>query len=187
MQTRRAFLLGVAAVGCSRKLPPPPAVVPATPAPIANAPILGKTRLIEWTMRTPDERVAVIVPDPLGDHVLYRVVIALHGRGESLKSPADGALGWPRDYSLTHLYERISNPPLIDDDFQNLVDDEHLIEMNRALAEKPFGGLIIVCPYLPDHDAFDSTKVGEIQKYLIDVVLARAKKELPISSNRTAT
>jgi iron(III)-salmochelin esterase len=184
--SRRAFLLGSAAIGCSRKLPSPPAVASAPP-PIANAPILGKTRLIEWTLRTPDERVAVLVPDPLRDHVSYRVVMALHGRGESLKPPPDGALGWPRDYSLTGLYERISNPPLTSNDFQNLVDDEHLTEMNRALAEKPFGGLIVVCPYLPDHDAFDEGKVSEIEKYLIDVVLARAKKELPISSDRTAT
>lgn len=138
-------------------------------------------------MRTPDERVAVLVPDPLPDHSSLRVLIALHGRGESLKPPADGAMGWPRDYSLTNLVEHISNPPLKPDDFQNLVDDEHLVEMNRALAAKPFGGLVVVCPYLPDHDAFDATKVDEIENYLIDVVLARAKKELPISSDRRAT
>ncbi len=137
-------------------------------------------------MRTPDERVVVLVPDPLRDHVLYRVVIALHGRGESLKFPADGAMGWPRDYSLTHLVERISNPPLTEDDFQNLVDPGHLTEMNRALGEQAFGGLITICPYLPDHDAFDQSKVDDLGKYLIDVVLARARNELPISLERSA-
>jgi iron(III)-salmochelin esterase len=184
--SRRAFLVGAAAVGCSRSSPLPQ-VSRSSAQPIATAPILGKTRVIEWTMRTPDERVAVIVPDPIRDHVSYRTVIALHGRGESLKSPADGAMGWPRDYALLHLVERISNPPLTSDDFQNLVDDDHLASMNRELAAKPFDDLIILCPYIPDHDAFDEAKANDIGKYLVDVVLARARKELPISSQRSAT
>jgi predicted esterase len=138
-------------------------------------------------MRTPDERVAVLVPDPLLDHVSYRTLVALHGRGESLKPPPSGALGWPRDYSLTQLYERLSNPPLTSDDFQNLVDDAHLVEMNHDLAARAFGGLVVICPYLPDHDAFDQRKVDDLGKYLTDVVLARAKNELPISDHRNAT
>ncbi len=137
-------------------------------------------------MRTPDERVAVLVPDPLPHHGSLRALIALHGRGESLKPPASGALGWPRDYSLTDSYERISNPPLTSDDFQGLVDPGHLDEMNRALGEQAFAGLVVICPYLPDHDAFDQSKVDELQKYLIDIVLARARNELPISAERNA-
>lgn len=138
-------------------------------------------------MRTPDERVAVLVPDPMPDHVSYRTFIALHGRGESLKPPPSGALGWPRDYSLTQLYERISNPPLTADDFQNLVEDGHLAEVNRALAAQAFGGLVVICPYLPDHDAFDQNKVDDLQKYLIDVVLVRARNELPVTPSKIAT
>ncbi|MEO8878036.1 MAG: alpha/beta hydrolase-fold protein, partial [Polyangiaceae bacterium] len=98
-----------------------------------------------------------------------------------------GALGWAHDYVLTRSYERISNPPLARADFEELVDDSHLTEMNGALATKPFDGLVIVCPYVPDLDPFDTQKNSDYGKYLVDVVLARARNELPISSAREAT
>src|SRR5471030_3309183 len=59
--------------------------------------------------------------------------------------------------------------------------------MNRALATRPFGGLVVVCPYVPDLDPFDAAKIADYGRYLTDVVLARARKELPISPDREAT
>jgi len=138
-------------------------------------------------MRTPDERVAVLVPDSIRAGHRTRAVIALHGRGESLKAPADGALGWPHDYVLTRSYERIANPPLTRADFEELVEDAHLAEVNRALAAVPFDGLVVICPYVPDLDPFDAQKVADYGTYLTDVVLARARTELPIFSAREAT
>src|SRR5690349_8369109 len=105
MISRRAFLWGALAAGCSRSSSSP------APAPSAaslpSAPTTGRTRLVEWTLSAPDARVVVMLPDPLPTDRKLRTVIALHGRGESLKSPAEGAMGWPRDYALTRAYERV--------------------------------------------------------------------------------
>ena len=138
-------------------------------------------------MGVPDARVVVMLPDPLPPDRKLRAVIALHGRGESLKSPAEGAMGWPRDYALTRAYERMSNPPLVSADFEGLVEPAHLDAVNRALADRKFGGLAVLCPYLPDIDPFDSEKIASYGRYLVDDVLGRAKKELPIFGTREAT
>ena len=178
MISRRAFVLGAVATGCSRSSASP------TPAPsVASLPLTpttGKTRLVEWTFNGPDTRVVVVLPDPLPTDRKLRTVIALHGRGESLKAPAEGAMGWPRDYALTRAYERVCNPPLTSADFEGLVEVAHLEAVNRRLAERRFGGLAILCPYLPDIDPFDSEKLASYGRYLVDEVLGRAKRELPI-------
>src|SRR5690348_16305113 len=105
MISRRAFVLGAVATGCSRSTSSP-APAPSV-ASLPPAPTIGRTRLVEWTMRTPDERVVVMLPDPVPADRKLRTVIALHGRGESLKAPAEGAMGWPRDYALARAYERV--------------------------------------------------------------------------------
>lgn len=182
--SRRALLIGAIAAGCSRteKRSPTPTMSALSPALLKT----GGTKLVEWTMKTPEERVVVMLPDPLPPGQL-RAVIALHGRGESLKSPELGAMGWPRDYALTRAYARISNPPLTSEDFEGLVDPGALESKNRALAERRFGGLAILCPFLPDIDPFDADKVAAYGRWLVDDVLARAKAELPIAGTRGAT
>ena len=147
----------------------------------------GKTRLIEWTMNAPGSRVVVMLPDPLPVDRKLRTVIALHGRGESLKAPAEGAMGWPRDYALVRAYERVSNPPLTSTDFEGFVEPAHLDAVNRQLADRKFGGLAILCPYLPDLDPFDSEKLVSYGRYLVEEVLGRAKKELPVHGSREST
>ena len=185
--SRRAFVLGALAAGCSRsKAPPAPPALTTAATPNGVAP-RGKTKLLEWTMSTSDERVVVVVPEPFEEGKTYRVVVALHGRGEAVKPPADGAMGWPRDYALTRAIERISNPPLAREDFEGLVEDARLDSMNRALAEKPFGGLVVVCPRMPDLDPYDSGKVTAYGRYLVDDVLARVRRELPVDLTRAKT
>ncbi|MEO8798731.1 MAG: alpha/beta hydrolase-fold protein [Polyangiaceae bacterium] len=185
--SRRAFVLGALVAGCSRPKPAPRATVAPPPTLPIDASTRGNTMLLEWTMGTPEERVVVVVPDPPEEGKAYRVVVALHGRGEAVKPPAEGAMGWPRDYALTRAIDRISNPPLVRDDFEGLVEDGHLESMNQALAEKPFGGLVVVCPRLPDLDPYDSSKVAAYGQYLVEDVLGRVRRELPVDAVRAKT
>jgi hypothetical protein len=185
MITRRGFLMAMAAAGCSRASTSSTPLPTGSTAPnVSSLGSLGRTRLVEWTMRTPDERVVVMLPDPMPVDKKLRAVIALHGRGEALKAPESGAMGWPRDYALVHAYERISNPPLASADFESLVEPGYLESKNHDLSERKFGGLAVICPYVPDLDPFDAAKVSAYGRYLVDVVLDRAKKELPIFGAR---
>jgi hypothetical protein len=190
--TRRELLLGagalaVSSASCSKPNRGTPAPAP-TPTPFiarvpdapdaADAmPARGATRILEWTFRSPSERAVIVLPEEI-PFAKLPVVFALHGRGEALKGPVDGAMGWVRDYALRRAYERLSSPPLVDADFEGLSDPTHLADMNRALAERPFRDLIIVCPYVPDIllEPKDQKAYG---KYLVDVVLPRVRAELP--------
>lgn len=186
---RRQLLAGLFAAACSRRdkpqvtPPPPPApAAPATPRPspaVDAGPDLGATQLLEWTFRTPNERAVIVVPEHRREGERFPVVIALHGRGEAVKGPVDGAMGWPRDYALTRAFERLTSPPLVETDFEGLVTPEHLAEINKALAHVPFRRLVVACPYVPDINLGSAADQKAYARFLIDQLLPRVRAEAP--------
>jgi len=145
--------------------------------------------LLEWTLPSPIERAVVLVPrrESGAPEQRFPVVIALHGRGEALKGPALGAMGWPRDYALERAIGRLSAPPLVEDDFEGLVASAHLAELNRALAEHPFGRLIIACPYVPDLNLSSGEDVDAYARALTTELLPRVRAETPALATPEAT
>ena len=197
--SRRALLLGLGATAaCSRRdraapatrtaagNPAPVAPIPAAPV-VDTGPSLGATRLLEWTFASPNERVVVVVPEHRRDDERFPVVVALHGRGEALKGPVDGAMGWPHDYALTRAFDRLTAPPLVESDFEGLVTTEHLAEMNRALAAHAFGRLVVVCPYVPDINLGSLPDQKAYGRFLIETVLPRVRAETPALATPGAT
>lgn len=163
---------------------------PAKGAPSSTLPVgaLGSTRLLEWTFEGAiSSRTAVIVPAWGAEGARFPVLVALHGRGEARKAPADGALGWARDYGLLHAIERVSAPPLQPVDFEGFVDGVHLQLLNRRLDEHPFGGLIVACPYLPDLDLADDDAVTAFGRFLQQTLLPRVRRETPALTSPAAT
>lgn len=77
------------------------------------------------------------------------VLIALHGRGESLKGVDRGARGWLDDYGLLKAFDRLEKPPLLSRDFEGLVTKERLSAINRSLRKEPYQHVIVVTPYTP--------------------------------------
>ncbi|MEO6418993.1 MAG: alpha/beta hydrolase-fold protein [Polyangiaceae bacterium] len=181
---RRAFLLGLAASSCTRhdKAAPPVSSALPAPTPSLDASTRG-WRLLEWTFASPSgstpQRAVILAPSWGGPEARFPVVVALHGRGEALKGPEQGAMGWVRDYALIRAYERICAPPLNDGDFEGLSDPAHLESMNRSLVERPFGGLIIACPYLPDVNLFSAADQKAYGRFVIDTLLPRVRSETP--------
>ncbi|MBN2340610.1 MAG: esterase [Deltaproteobacteria bacterium] len=94
--------------------------------------------------------VIATVPNDASDTRKMPVLIALHGQGESRKTPVMGARGWPFDYGMVQAMNRLAHPPLTTDDFGDMVTPERLQTLNRSLAERPYRGIIVVSPYLPD-------------------------------------
>ncbi|MBX3202496.1 MAG: esterase [Labilithrix sp.] len=197
MLGRRSFLLGLSVAGCSRcdrdangaptaqraatpsatVLPP---VVPETP-PIADGGVgvRGQVRTETWTLPG-DGRAVAIVPTWAAPDAKLPMLFALHGRGEANKGPALGVMGWPKDYALLRAIERVCAPPLTTEDFERMVDAKRLVEHNESLARQPFAGLVVVCPYSPDVDLRKPPQIREYAAYFMNVVLPRAKKELPV-------
>lgn len=125
--------------------------------------------------------VAVVSPRAGGP---YPVVFALHGRGEALKPPAEGALGFPRDYALQQKASRLYHPPLTPEDFESFVPGTRLRTHNERLAVAPYGGLVVVCPHLPDLDLRDGTEAKAFGRYLLSTVLPRVLREFAAMPDR---
>jgi hypothetical protein len=172
----------------------------AEPAPMGSSPSAaaketsaarkGRTRLLEWSFEgAVSPRAAILVPTLRMNETDTRfpVLVALHGRGEARKTPAEGALGWPRDYALTRAIERVSEPPLQPADFEGFIDAIRLDHLNRELAVKRFGGLVVVCPYVPDVDLADDVAIARFGRFVTDVLIPRVRRETPALADAAAT
>jgi hypothetical protein len=136
---------------------------------------------VTWSLpeRGPTGEVAVVVPDE-GPAARFPMVVALHGHGEAVKGPVDGKMGWPRDYALPHAIQRVANPPLSGEDLEGFVDPDRLAGYNAQLAGRAYGGLVVVCPYLPDINLFRAADLADYGRYLAEVVIPKARRELPV-------
>ncbi len=182
---RRALLVGFGAAGlaCSRREPPPPTLRAPEPQepPAVEAGARGGATLIEWDFDADaggPEHAAVVVPT--GSPERWPLVVALHGRGEARKPPAVGAMGWPRDYALMRAYNRLCAPPLVDADLEGFVDTARLKTLNDALAARPFAGLVVACPYVPDLDLDSERAVDAYGRFLLQNLLPRARRDAPV-------
>jgi len=184
--TRRELLLLLVASACSRA---EKAVVARSGAPPAAPPPGAKcagAELVSWDFDGVASRVAILRPKNAGA-ARYPVLVALHGHGEAIKGPERGALGWPNDYALTRALERVCAPPLTSADFEGFVTDEHLAEVNASLAARPFRGLVVVCPYLPDLDLRKDEPILEYGKFVAGTILPRVAREMPAIAGAAST
>jgi hypothetical protein len=124
-------------------------------------------------------RAVVVIPAWAPPDARFPVLVALHGRGEAMKSPAEGALGWPRDYAMVRAFDRLHAPPLREADFEGLVEPAHLTETNDALKKRPFGGLIVACPWLPDVHQAATADVTPYARFVLDALLPRVRRDTP--------
>ena len=132
-----------------------------------------------WTLGT-DGRAIAILPAWRKPDEKLPLLVALHGRGEAMKGPDRGVLGWPKDYELLRAIKRVCAPPLTTEDFEGFVEPDRLALHNAALAKREFAGLVVLCPYSPDVDLRKPPAIQQYGTYLLETVLARAKRELPI-------
>jgi hypothetical protein len=172
---RRALLLaGASALACSRSERASGAGLPFPSSPNVS--------VLEWDLGPQPwgpGRAVVVVPAWAPADARFPVVVALHGRGEALKSPAEGAMGWPRDYALVRAFDRLHAPPLRDSDYEGLVEPARLIETNDALKKRPFGGVIVACPWLPDVRPAGTGDVAPYTRFLLSSLLPRVRRDTP--------
>jgi enterochelin esterase-like enzyme len=156
--------------------------------PEAGAPPLarGKVGTQTWIFDG-GGRAIVVVPAWVKSPERLPVLVALHGRGEALKGPELGVMGWPHDYALLRAIERVCAPPLTPDDFEGFVEARHLHDTNKALESQPFRGLVVVCPYLPDIDIRKPARIRDYGEYLWKSVMPRVQRELPVLTAPAST
>lgn len=191
-----ALLASCALAACRRSAPPGSeqargAQSLGTAARVAPDKPLLPARELTWDY--PDTelgpmRVVVLIPEHEAEARLP-VLIALHGRGEALKGPELGARGWVDDYTLPATVERLHRPPITLDDLHGFADEARLARLNASLAQRPYQGLIVVCPYTPDTLPADESidKALPLARFVVDTVLPRAYRETPAIGTPAST
>lgn len=166
----------------------PSATVPSATAPSATAPppaVQREAQELTWHYPTTAlGEVEVAIHVPAGTTKLP-VLIALHGWGEALKGPKRGARGWFDDYWMTKARGRLAAPPLTEDDFQRFVAPERLAKINATLEARPYGGLIVVCPYTPKALLDGFGHASTYATFLVDELLPRVYRETPALTDST--
>ena len=153
-----------------------------------SAPAMIPAQELTWTYPQAAfglSSVVVSVPEhPKGKK--FPVLIALHGMSEARKSPAGGARGWLDDYGMKRAQLRLKKAPLVTADFGGMVTAERLGALNRSLSVRPYRGVIVVTPYLPDvlraERAF--ANYPALAAFYVDQVLPRVLKETPALPER---
>jgi iron(III)-salmochelin esterase len=137
------------------------------------------------------EKAIALVPRGGDANERFPVLVALHGRGESVRGVEAGARGWVDDYDLGRAISRLRSAPLMREDFRGFVDDARLARINASLAARPFRGLIVVCPWVPDilssRDRPNLDAALPFGNFVVDDLLRRVVAETPALEARSAT
>ena len=144
----------------------------------------SEARELVWDYAESSEgpmRVVVSVPAHKPGEPKFPVLIALHGRGEALKGPERGARGWIDDYAMPRALRRLDSPPLTRRDLQGFASEKRLAQLNSALAEHPYRGLVVVMPYTPESLAGGKPFSGFLGygRFLVERILPRVARETP--------
>ena len=193
----RRSLVAAALAACSRQesssaAPPPVERPPVAPPSTAKPASPARLSAEEKTLDFPETRVGrmsavVLIPERRPDE-RFPVLIAMHGRGETLKGPVRGARGWVDDYALGRAVERLRAPPLASRDFQGFVNASRLAALNHGLGETAYRGLVVVCPFTPDvlgrEEPFSSAPL--LAEFLLDALMPKVRAEAPALTDPAA-
>lgn len=202
--TRRGVLSFAAALalGCSKKKEAAPITAPlgtivqGTAGGDGGVFPRGAVRLVtlkfDSTPMGQPSAAVVVVPAWGAPGEKFPVVVALHGHGESLKPPLEGAMGWPRDYALTRAYGRLAAPPITKEDYESFVSTDRLREVNAELGARPFRGVIVACPFMPDGDVHSTTPqmgptTASRAEFILKMLLPKVRAETPARTDARST
>jgi enterochelin esterase-like enzyme len=173
--SRRAFLVGAAAATTQVALAPRARAQFVAKPPYASEFELRDVR-VEGDL---SRRFTLCVPKHLASHERVPLLVLLHGLNETVEERM-GAYAWVERYGLGAAYDRLRRAPLARiDPARSLWTDERVAELNGELAQRPFRGLVIACPYMPDLQIGSASELNRYASWITDVVIPRANKEAP--------
>jgi hypothetical protein len=139
--------------------------------------------------RALSNRFVLCVPTHLTVGETVPLLVALHGLGETV-DPRTGAYAFVERYGLPQAYQRLRRPP-ITRTIKNLdyFGDAGLDALNASLANQPFRGIAIACPYMPNFNQLerDPTAFDRYASWIIDTVIPTARREAPVQTDAAHT
>ena len=139
--------------------------------------------LFDWTF---DEthpfvhRAMVLAPKHLAAGEKAPVLVLFHGLGEAKEGHASGTFAWLDRYGVGSSYARLRHPPIASVEKRRDLTDERATALNADLAARPFGGLVLVCPFTPNVWSFKSTETAldALGAFVTGPLLQRVSREV---------
>lgn len=105
------------------------------------------------------------------------LVVLLHGLGDAAAEKL-GAYAWVERYGLISSYERMRRLPVTPTSERGDMTKERAEEITHELTARPLRPMAFACPYLPAVQR--GPELDEIARWLVDVVIPRARAESPL-------
>src|SRR5687768_17451846 len=165
---RRAFLAATAAAVIT-----PLRALAATPE---SEDFVQKDLVLDGDKRIA-KRALVLIPKHVAANEKLRVLVLLHGLGET-GNEVLGIHAWGERYGLVSCYERLRRPPVVKvaPKFKWFTD-EHLASVNKDIEKRPFRGMVLVCPVTPNPSKGPARTLDKYADWIEKTLLPAVKNE----------
>ncbi len=159
----------------------------APPEQVSTEPLSGYKTPAEYVFvpsaRFRDAVVSVSLPADYRKHPTrhYPLVIAFGGAGECARSPREGALAWLHYYKADEAAVALSRKVLREGDFRRLATKKEIRDFNRRLAEHPYGGVILACPFSPPLVSPVEPEDPGYEAFIMEELLPELKRRYRVS------
>jgi len=152
-------------------------------APASNRALVTHRFDVQSEHGTAERVLAVWAPPASADEKLP-VVIAFHGKGESVLGAARGYTAWLDRYQVDRAYRALLAPPLLASALGGLVRPAELATLNDELRVHPFRGVVVVGVYTPDLlvSANDPARLQRYAEWVARTLVPEVQKQVPVAS-----
>jgi dienelactone hydrolase len=133
-------------------------------------------------MAGPEQAIAVWSP-PRDSEQKLPIVIAFHGKGESTLGPKRGYAAWLERYGIDAAYAALLGGVLEPASFGGLVREAELAFKNRALAQRPFAGVLAIGLYTPDLLRAQPAELERYARWVAEQVVPEVRRSFPFASS----
>jgi pimeloyl-ACP methyl ester carboxylesterase len=139
---------------------------------------LRNLRLLDLTEG--GRRFVLVVPKYLQPGQKLPLVVLLHGLGETTNEKL-GAYAWVEKYGLGSAWQRLKRPPIERTSKRGEWTDTRLAEVNSELESRPFRGLAMVCPFMPNPSGV--ADLDAYAKWIERSLVPRVRKETNVDED----
>lgn len=143
---------------------------------------LRNLRLVDGTEG--GRRFVLLLPRYLEPGRKLPLAVLLHGLGETGNERL-GAYAWLEKYGLGSAWQRMKRAPIERTSARGEWTDARLAEVNAELLARPFRGMALVCPFMPNPSG--AADLEAYARWLEQSLLPRIRKEAPISADPAQT
>ena len=143
---------------------------------------LRNLRLIDGTEA--GRRFVLLTPKYLSPGQNLPVAVLLHGLGETTNERL-GAYAWVEKYGLGSAWQRLKRAPLERTSTRGEWTDERLAAVNAELVTRPFRGMALVCPFMPNPKS--PADLDAYATWIDKSLLPRVRSETQVASTPAQT